>query len=311
MERHIWDNTRATNEASAFVSQTAGCASSLSKEDIHSVKAGSEDVTYIGPAWLLPEHLRARCACAGLFFARVVSYRNDDIELEVAALAHYFDADDISYKRHVCLMTISPVQFALLLEWDRHLATLATCDVREIVIEHTMAVRREQATHAGTGCVTIDLGVTLPEGTEKEKEMGAEQQAQRQAEQSVEGARAFAAEEREEVDLVPLKPSVFVPRYVVQEVFHRLQITRRRDRRVHTAILVAVLDVLEAQMDQSYGWQEHRELEEQYEQIRFVRQWRRQQRDRGYGWQRVVALEESWKHGQAGWEVIVGMPVAA
>jgi hypothetical protein len=90
-------------------------------------------------------------------------------------------------------------------------------------------------------------------------------------------------------------------------IFHRLRISNRQERRVHTAMLLSALDTLEYRIEHSSNESERDKLEEDYDQIQEVRQWRRQRQASGYGWQRVVALTE----GNTGWQVEIGRPVAA
>lgn len=143
--------------------------SSLSMPDhntyaqLHSIRISSiaqqpaaTDMTYIGLATLVPVELRALCTCAGLFFARVYGQGAGNGEqeyyLEIAALSHYFDADAPTHQKHVRMMMLSASQFALLVEYDRQLAGMPTCDVRELVTDHVAAHRLVHGSHLHAAC---------------------------------------------------------------------------------------------------------------------------------------------------------------
>jgi hypothetical protein len=250
-------------------------------------------VAYIGLACLLPATQQSLCSCAGLFFARVVSYSGDGeeggITLEVAALQRYFDTDDnITYHRHVRSLVLTAAQCAQLLEWDRRLASMPTCDVREVLEQHDLAVAGPA--HRLAPLLLMHILSHLCTTTLAEKQQADE------AEQ----------EQKEEVDLEPLA-SVFVPHATMLAIFHRLRISNRNERRVHTAMLLSALDTLAWDIDHCSNASKRARLEEEYDQIQAVRQWRRQRQATGCGWQRVVALTQ----GNAGWQVEVGRPVAA
>ena len=121
----------------------------------------ASDMTYIGLAALVPVELRALCTCAGLFFARVYGegklQGGQEYYLEIAALPHYFDAQADSRQKHIRTMTLSATQFALLVEYDRHLAGMPTCDVRELVIDHATA----QGYYPQPACHTSPLRPTV------------------------------------------------------------------------------------------------------------------------------------------------------
>ena len=104
----------------------------------------SIDVLYIGLAGLLPSDLQVHYSCAGLFFGRVVVQDQEQVHLETAAFSHYFHGDVATRERHVRRMTLSRAMFVQLLEWDRRLAGMATCDVREVVEEHAARAARLQ-----------------------------------------------------------------------------------------------------------------------------------------------------------------------
>lgn len=211
----------------------------------------------IGPAQLLPRELRALCSCAGLFFADPVCEERGDIRCEVAALAHYFNSDDATYDRHVRTITLSTEVFDQLVQWDRHVANMATCDLREY-IQGGLVIKAEP------------------------------------------GVKSDPKPKKEDADLAPLPP-VYVSRNRVEKTFERLQISASgRHRNIHTALLIAILDTLEAQQNDRL-----------YEQVRSVQQWRRYRKSKGYSWQRVLAVEDMWEQGQNGWEITVGMPLAA
>lgn len=104
------------------------------------------NMTYVGLSMLLPEELHALCSCAGLFYVQVldVCVGGDLYRVEIAALPRYFSADQRSSQRHVRTIFLTEGQCAQLVEWDRRLAAMATCDVRDLVEAHT---RQIQATH--------------------------------------------------------------------------------------------------------------------------------------------------------------------
>jgi hypothetical protein len=247
-------------------------------------------VTYIGLACLLPAAVQSLCSCAGLFFARVLCGEEEgSITLEVAALERYFDADDdTTYRRHVRFLVLTAAHCAHLLEWDRRLAGMPTGEVRETVAEHALAVGGPAHRLAPLLLMRILAHLCTTTLAEQQQADGAEQAQQ------------------EEVDLVPLA-SVFVPHATMLAIFHRLRISNRQERRVHTAMLLSALDTLEYRIEHSSNESERDKLEEDYDQIQEVRQWRRQRQASGYGWQRVVALTE----GNTGWQVEIGRPVAA
>lgn len=130
----------------------AGCFSSLEEsEELRPIRVGAlaqqpaPDVTaiiYLGLADLLPVDVRVICSSAGLFFARILCEYECNFELEVAALAHYFESDDVPYERHVRTFTLGKSQFGQLLEWDRRLAGMATCDVIDEMIDHVCSLRQ-------------------------------------------------------------------------------------------------------------------------------------------------------------------------
>ncbi len=110
------------------------------------------NTTYIGLGLMVPKSLRPLCTCAGkqdapgLFFARVLCRtETKSCRLSIAALPHYFDSDEMTYGRHVRTMTLTEAQFGLLLAYDRRLAGMATCDVRDELIEHVKQVQRKHA----------------------------------------------------------------------------------------------------------------------------------------------------------------------
>jgi nicotinamide mononucleotide (NMN) deamidase PncC len=117
---------------------------------------------YIGLAHLLPVDLRAFCSCAGLFYVRVLgSYADGDLyRAEVAALSRYFDADFVTYKRHVRTVIFSVEELNLLLEYDRSLAAIATCDVRDLVVEHAAQARRRMGIYVPTGATETAEALT-------------------------------------------------------------------------------------------------------------------------------------------------------
>jgi hypothetical protein len=275
-------------------------SSAIQQEELRPIRIGAiaqqpaadeATVTYVGLAHLLPATLQALCACAGLFFARIMSRSSSEggsVQLEVAALERYFDADDDTYSQHVRSVHLSRQQFKLLLEWDRRLTAMPTCDVREEMEQHALA--EAGPAHRLAPLLLMHILSHLCTTTLAE---------QQQADEA-------AQEQKEEVDLEPLA-SVFVPHATMLAIFHRLRISNRQERRVHTAMLLSALDTLEYRIEHCSNESERDELEEDYDQIQEVRRWRRQRQASGNGWQRVVALTQE----KAGWQVEVGMPVAA
>jgi hypothetical protein len=256
------------------------------------------DVLYIGHASLVPLRLHALCSCADLFFARILTSDQEHAHVEIAALPHYFDADEISRQRHVRTLTLTHAQFGLLmLEYDRRLASMATCDVLEIVEQHAVQARASQMLQTGKVSVATDILYAAREAVEPEEQYVREHEDVDACEQ-----------DHEDADLVPL-PTLFIAHGAMRAAFEKLHITMRRERRVHTAILHAALDTLSMRLDRCRSRQEYSRLEQQHDQIRSVQQWRRQRRDRGSGWQRVVVLEPACEQGRAGWNVIIGVPL--
>ena len=231
-------------------------------------------MTYVGFARLLPDELHALCSCAGLFYAQVlgVCADGDLYRVEIAALSHYFIVDPQTRKRHVREIFLPGEQVGgQLLEYDRRLAGLATCDLRELVGEHAAQTAAVAAVPAVGDC-------------EDEEEP-----------------------DEEEADLVPL-PSIFVSRATICESLETLQVTGKRERCVQTVMLHAILETLSTQLKYCSSTRERRHLQRSYDQVCAVQQWRRQRRDEGYRWQRVVTLEPAWEQDRAGWDLIVGVP---
>ena len=125
-------------------SQALSQAISVSRQYATSL---SRDTTYIGLASLLPQEYQALCSCAGLFFVRLGdTCAGDDLSrVEVAALDRYFFADEKTQKRHIRAIFLSAEESVQLLEYDRRLASMATCDVRELIESHVMRVEGEAA----------------------------------------------------------------------------------------------------------------------------------------------------------------------
>ena len=168
-------------------------------------------------------------------------------------------------KYYTCVLPASAFNIALI--YDRHLAGLPTCDLRELVEERAAQ--------------TVPVATIAPVGD---------------------------CNDEEEADLAPLA-TIFVSQETIRESLETMQVTGTRERRVQTVLLHATLQTLSTQMKHSYNKREYRRLQNQYDLVCSVQQWRRQRRDKGHGWQRVVTLEESWQEGRAGWDIIVGVPV--
>lgn len=122
----------ASSVSTSSDASSSSCAGTVAKQPALNV----ETITYIGLADLIPSHLRALCTCANLFFTRIITVSDEQYHIEIAALPYYFDADERSRQRHVRTITLPQARFYLLLEYDRHLANLATCDVLESVEQH-------------------------------------------------------------------------------------------------------------------------------------------------------------------------------
>lgn len=101
----------------------------------------SSDRTYIGLSSLLPLELRALCSCAKLFFAEIVSYDETYVCIQVAALLRYFSGDTRIQNQHVRLLWFQREHLGFLLEFDRSLANLATCDLQDLLEVHTTEVK--------------------------------------------------------------------------------------------------------------------------------------------------------------------------
>ena len=110
-------------------------------------------IIYVGLALLLPVRLRELCCCAGLFYAQVVSEQDAQFEIQAAALPHYVDPEMHVCHIHTC--TISYGELVQLLEWDRHLAAMATCDLRDLVAEHAAKSRHWVHAYAQSKAVEI------------------------------------------------------------------------------------------------------------------------------------------------------------
>jgi hypothetical protein len=103
---------------------------------------------YVGLAAILPADIRNLCSCAGFFYARVIRTLSCDlVQVIVCAQPRYFDADVQSRARHLRPHYLSEQQLDQLLEWDRSLAGMATCDVQDMLAFHTKQVLREQQQH--------------------------------------------------------------------------------------------------------------------------------------------------------------------
>ncbi|MGH2496508.1 MAG: hypothetical protein ACRDIV_17560 [Ktedonobacteraceae bacterium] len=263
-------------------------------DELHPIRIGMvarqpqpdiDDVIHLGLAWLLPEALRSLCSCAGLFYARMLNtcaggplYR-----IEVAALLHYFVADPQTRQRHVREIFLPVEQVEQLLEWERRLAGLPTGDLRELV-----------EAHAASAIPLLPVEpVSAFETTQTEAS----------------SVLAMAGDE-EEADLAPL-PTIFVSRAMIHESLETLEVASTRERYVQTALLHAILQTLAMQLTYCGSTRERRRLQSQYDQVCAVQQWRRLRHENGHGWQRVVTLEPAWEEGRAGWDIIVGVLLAA
>ncbi len=256
-------------------------------------QADTSTLLFIGLAALLPAQLRSLCSCAGLFYARVLWTDGGQYHLEIAALAHYFTADQRTRDRHVRRIVLAAADFTQLLEWDRSLAGKATCDVRELVEEHMAMIEQSQRVQ-----VSVATDTSL---ADKREHQHIEENALPHGDASKENS------EDTEVDL-QIIARVSVPHRIVQEVFKRLNITANRERRVHTALLVAALDTIQMQLDSSLAVKTRQRLEREHDEIRRVQRWRRQRRNEGYGWQRVVTLMPIVSG--TGWDLVIGRPAA-
>lgn len=276
-----------------LIDQDIQCVSQVvspSLEELHPIRIGAvvqqpqpdiRDVVYVGLSSLVPAGLRALCSCAGLMYARVrdLQVGGDLYQIEVAALAHYFEAPSRTRDRHVRSIVLPAKNFALLLEWDRSLAGKATCDVRELMEEHVAIIQAQQADTKDEPEHQHAAEDTRPQGDTGEKE-----------------------------DDLEILTSVFVPRMVIRETFDTWHITARRERRVQSALLVAAMEMVDWQIEHCHSLQERDRLEATYKEIRAVRRWRRERRNAGYGWQRVVTLTPLVSG--TGWDLVIGKPAA-
>jgi hypothetical protein len=240
-------------------------------EDVHDTAIHIRAI-YVAPALVLPEDLTSFASCHGLTYLQPVQRLDgDNVLVHAAPLAHRLSMPG---KYYSCVLPESALNIALV--YDRRLAGLPTCDLRELLEE-----RAAQTAPIVTIAMVEDCKV----------ENGNDEDG-----------------EEEEADLVPL-PTLFVSRQTIRESLETLHITTSKDRCVQTALLHAVLETLSIQMN-CCSTRERRRLQRSYDEVCAVQQWRRQRREKGHGWQRVVTLEESWHKGRAGWDIIVGVPVS-
>jgi len=226
---------------------------------------------YVAPASVLPEDLLPIAGCHHLTYLQPVQQLDgDSVLVHVAPLPHRLEMPG---KYYTCVVSASAFDSALV--YDRRLACIATCDLRELVEERAAQTAPVEPSQA-------------PDSTVQTEEVPA----------------AMVSDE-EEADLAPL-PTIFVSRETIRESLETLQVTGTRERRVQTVLLHATLQTLSTQMKHSYNKREYRHLQNQYDQVLAVQQ----RRDKGHGWQRVVTLEPAWEEGRAGWSLIVGVPVS-
>jgi hypothetical protein len=263
-----------------------------------------QSALFVGQASLLPVELRALCSCAGLFFAQIIDEYGEEIQVRVAALPRYFEADIVTFERHVQCVAMNYAQLDQMSEYERRFVGLATGDIIALVKAQAAQSRRRFAANIVLfQRRSEELDTSLPQNphAEMKKKDTSDADTSKECESN--------DEREEEADLEPLA-RVFVSRSIVRDVFERLHITALRERRVHTAMLCAVLDSIELELERCRSWHERQALEKQAEEIKSVQSWRRQRRDSGYGWQRVVVAEEVMKNGSvAGWDMTVGKPV--
>lgn len=192
--------------------------------------------TYIGHASHVPSSLYALCACADLFFARVLACNEEQYSIEIAALPHYFDADDTTRERHVRTMALSREHLTQLLEYDRRLAAMATCDVIDIVEQHT----REQVVE--TGC-TSDVA-TASLSTTQLRAHGA----------TGDGKAVLMLSESDDVIITTEKLREVVS---AEDVFDALNARNSRSPQFTTLLLRAAVRVLMQQQERTHS-QTHR-----------------------------------------------------
>ncbi len=253
-----------------------------------SVPSVQKEILYVGLACLLPSDVHALCTCAGLFFAQLVNRTacGELYHVEVTALSHYFSADVATRRKHVRTLSLLPEQMAQLLEWDRRLAGMATCDVREVVALHVAEVLCQRLS------VVTDTALHTEHQHMVEEDAHSHEDAEDKGEE----------QDREDADLMPL-PTLFVSHNAIRQALDVLQITSKWDRRVQTALLIAARETIFRQLEYCHQWERH-DLERQLTHIHNVQQWRRRRR----GWQRVVTLVPARDSGCSGWDVIIGVP---
>jgi hypothetical protein len=199
------------------------------------------DVLYVGLASQLSSECQVLCACAGLFFARVVSRTEELVELHVAALSRYLnDYDHRAYSRHVRSIILTSEAFLTMLEYDRHLARLATCDLREIVFEYAQSVQK-RSTEVSVATDSVMDHPTSP--AEEAPDLG---------------QAAFECE------------SVVVPLAIIQELVSVNVTCVPSQARVHRFFLRAALMHLRTARKEEQSWKKRRVLRNQEQRIRRV-----------------------------------------
>lgn len=299
-----------------------------SSEELRPIRVGTaarqpapdiEAVLYIGLATLLPAS-RLLCSCAGLFFARVKSYRSDErVTVEVAALERYFNADDDTYHRHVRIMVLSKIAFAQLLEWDRRLAGMPTCEVRELVKDHVRQVLRAQkpSTLAKVSVATDTLQTPCVPNPEKEKHQHVEEDAHplRDAPKSKRGSHGAESGHDAMIDVDKLdfehrRASVIVPLEAIQELVptgsahHHLPGTR-----MNRLFFDAALRQLRREQQEARNKKQRRALRNKERRIRRVFRLRGQ--IPAHKFIEVTPFKRS-QHGEVvAWRVDIDVPAAA
>ena len=218
------------------------------------------------------------------------------IEVEIAALERYFFSCPTTRKRHVCMVEMSREQLDTLLEYDRRLAALPTCDVIELIESHVASRRHSTETPllASTdGASSSHLHLLH---TDKPKQ------------QDVREQMYTSRLEEEDVDLLAL-PTIFVAQHTVRNALASLQVTALRERRVQSALLHAARETLQDVLARPLDIRHYRQVVALSEQVQAIQRWRRQRRNAGYIWQRVVTLTPAQHQGQIGWNLVIGVPI--
>jgi hypothetical protein len=223
-------------------------ASSIDKHALSEASCVSRQfassVTYIGLASLLPKEHQALCACAKLFFARLL-HECDNVELEICALPYYFDADPHTRNRHVRTIVLTAAQFAQMVEYDRRLASMATCDIRELVEAH--AVQVFQANQQ-LRLALIEVGTSpQAEGSAQEAEAASVPQGE-----DVQSPTSHG-EKQEKVSYVN-GPTVTISHEAIQDAWARMEHQQQHTpslKQLQVLLLRAALSVAEQPHDQA------------------------------------------------------------